>query len=40
MAIIKTLRNGRIVKAGRRIVLGGALRLKQALRDSEDSVKR
>jgi transposase-like protein/IS1 family transposase len=37
--VIKTRRNDHIVKVERRIVLGGAWRLKQALRDSEDSVK-
>ena len=37
--VIKTRRNDRIVKVERRIVLGGEWRLKQALRDSEDSVK-
>jgi len=37
--VIKTRRNDRIVKVERRIVLGGAWRLDQALRDSEDSVK-
>jgi transposase-like protein/IS1 family transposase len=37
--VIKTRRNDRIVKIERRIVLGGEWRLKQALRDSEDSVK-
>jgi IS1 family transposase len=38
--VIKTRRNDRIVKVERRIVLGGDWRLEQALRDSEDSVKR
>jgi IS1 family transposase len=37
--VIKTRRNDRIVKVERRIVLGGASRLKQALRNSEDSVE-
>ena len=37
--VIKTRRNDRIVKVERRMVLGGAWRLQQALRDSEDSVK-
>jgi IS1 family transposase/transposase-like protein len=37
--VIKTRRNDRIVKVERRIVLGGAWRLEQALRDSEDSLK-
>jgi hypothetical protein len=37
--VIKTRRNDRIVKVERRIVLGGAWRLKQAVRDSKDSVK-
>src|SRR5262245_2194348 len=37
--VIKTRRNDRIAKVERRIVLGGAWRLKQALRDSEDSSK-
>jgi IS1 family transposase len=36
--VIKTRRNDRVVKVERRIVLGGAWRLEQALRDSEDSV--
>jgi transposase-like protein/IS1 family transposase len=37
--VIKTRGNDRVVKVERRIVLGGASRLKQVLRDSEDSVK-
>jgi hypothetical protein len=37
--VIKTRRNDQIVKVERRIVLGGACQLKEALRDSEDSVK-
>src|SRR2546430_16884555 len=37
--LIKTRRNNRVVKVERRIVLGGAWRLEQALRESEDSVK-
>jgi IS1 family transposase len=37
--VIKISRNDRIAKVERRIVLGGEWRLKQALRDSEDSVK-
>jgi hypothetical protein len=37
--VLKTRRNDQIVKVERRIVLGGAWRLEQALRDSEDSVK-
>jgi IS1 family transposase len=36
--VLKTRRNDRIAKVERRIVLGGAWRLKQALQDSEDSV--
>jgi hypothetical protein len=36
--VIKTRRNDRIVKVERRAVIGAG-RLKQALRDSEDSVK-
>ena len=37
--VIKTRRNDRVVKVERRIVPGGERRLKQALRDSQDSVK-
>ncbi len=37
--VIKTRRNDRIVKVERRIVIGGAWGLQQALRDSEDSSK-
>ena len=37
--VIKTRRKDQIVKVERRMVLGGAWRLDQALRDSEDSVK-
>jgi IS1 family transposase len=37
--VLKTRRNDHIVKVERRIVLGGTWRLKQALQDSEDSVK-
>ena len=37
--LIKTRRNNRVVKVERRIVLEGAWRLEQALRESEDSVK-
>ncbi len=37
--VIKTRRNDRIVKVERRTVVGGAWRLQQALRDSEDSSK-
>jgi hypothetical protein len=36
--VIKTRRNDRVVKVERRAVIGGG-RLKQALRDSEDSLK-
>jgi hypothetical protein len=35
--VIKTRRNDRIVKIERRTVIGGAWRLQQVLRDSEDS---
>ena len=37
--VIKTRRNDRVVRVERRAVIGGAWRLKQALQDSEDSVK-
>ena len=37
--VIKTRRNDRIVKVERRMVIGGAWGLQQALRDSEDSLK-
>src|SRR5580765_6261225 len=37
--VIKTRRNDQIVKVERRIVLGGAWRLEQALRSSEDSLE-
>jgi IS1 family transposase len=37
--VLKTRRNDRIMKVEQRIVLGGAWRLKQALQDSEGSVK-
>jgi len=37
--VIKTRRSDRIVKVERRMVIGGACGLQQALCDSEDSVK-
>jgi len=37
--VIKTRRNNRVIKVERRVMIGAAWRLEEALRDSEDSAK-